>query len=500
MMTQRSVRFSLQNRYRFTEPDQNRLMADVDYKYLMLAERLEQGIVSGLYRPNDKLPSVRTLRREFGLSVSTILEAYRYLDDKGLVRVAEKSGYFVCPPRSVRQPIGPTAFGDTLPLQVQSVQVFDIIRRLYEESSGLGGTSFDVAVPGDHLLPVSRLKTLMNRTVNEESRRIFGYGAIRGLAELRQEIAKRSLRAGIQVQPDEICITAGCVEAIQLALRAVTQPGDVVAVESPCYYGFLEILEVLNLKIVEIPASPTDGIDLPQLATALQTYPIKAVLLCANFSNPTGAVMPDPNKAALLRLAAQYQVPLIEDDIYGDLFFGTHRPLAAKAFDTDGWCIYCSSFSKTLAPGYRIGWVVGGRFQAQIERLKYITNMTSPTHQQLVIARFLQSGAYERYLKTLRQQTGLQQRTVQEAIARFFPANTRLTTPLGGYVLWVQLPDSIDTMQLYKAAIAQKISFVPGQLFTCTRLYDSYLRLAYGTLNPKTAGQALQTLGRLCQS
>jgi DNA-binding transcriptional MocR family regulator len=305
------------------------------------------------------------------------------------------------------------------------------------------------------------------------------------------------LTAGCSVSPDHIVTTNGTFEAVYLSLKAVTKPGDTVAVESPTYYGLLEALEVLHLKALELPTHPREGMSLTHLEAALEKKQVAACALVSNFSNPLGSCMDDLKKKQLVELITQYQVPLIEDDIYGDLYFEGTRPKALKAFDREGLVLYCASYSKTLSPGMRIGWALPGRYQAKVEQLKWVINQTTAIAPQLAIAAFLANGGYDRHLRQLRHAYQSQMALITQAICTYFPAETKVTRPTGGQVLWVELPPGFDSVVLFQEALQQHISIAPGVVFSASGSYRNCFRLNCGLPWSAEIERAMQTLGYL---
>jgi DNA-binding transcriptional MocR family regulator len=299
------------------------------------------------------------------------------------------------------------------------------------------------------------------------------------------------------VGPDEIVVTSGAKEAVYLSIRAVTRPGDTIAVESPTYYALLEVVASLGLKVVEIASHPQRGIDLDHLDRALRARPIAALALVSNFSNPTGACMSDDDKRRLVDLLDAHDVPLVEDDVYGDLAFDGRRPRAIKAFDRRGSVLYCSSFSKTLSPGLRVGWAIPGRYQNELELLKLVVNQATAVGPQLAVAAFAESGGFDRHLRRVRGMYRTQMERTIDAVARHFPAATRMTRPRGGHVLWVQLPDGVDSLELYEAAGHHGIRIAPGPLFSASLGYRSFVRLNTGFPWSPATERKIETLGRL---
>lgn len=364
----------------------------------------------------DRIPSVRQLRSQLGVSVSTVLEAYRLLESEGLIEARPQSGYYVrssygLPP----EPSISTPDAIATPIGIGSL-ISEILAAACDPNMvPLGGIG-----PCPDLLPTLKLNLILAKLARHAGASSNYYDLPPGNEYLRRRIARRSLGWGGSLTTEEIVITCGCMEAINLCLKAVAKPGDAIAVESPMYYGFLQILESLGMKAVEIPTHPRDGISLEALEAAIQTQPIKACLLISNFSNPLGSCILESKKQQLVQMLTQYQIPLIEDDVFGELYFGSSRPKPAKAFDTEGTVLYCSSFSKDLAPGYRVGWTAPGRFKSQIERLKYSSTIANPTLPQLAVAEFLQNGGYDHHLRQLRKTYAAQVQRVSQAVSQFF--------------------------------------------------------------------------------
>lgn len=465
-------------------------------RYEQLAEWLATDIRNGRLAPGTRLPSIRSLTAQHGLSASTAFQAYYRLEEKGLVRAQERSGYFVTghPARTLAAP--QPAVVRRAPAAVDiSELVFSVLASMQDP----GIVPFGSAFPGPTLFPLDRLA----RSLARSSRRLQPADTVAGLppghAGLRQQIALRYLAMGMAQPAEELVVTNGALEALNLCLSAVTRPGDLVAIESPGFYASLQALERLQLKAVEIPVHADRGLDLDALAQALKRHPIKACWCMTSFQNPTGASMSEENKRALVALLARHQVPLIEDDVYGELYFGPRGPLPAKAFDTQGLVMHCSSFSKTLAPGYRIGWVAPGRFGERIERLKLMTTLSASLPAQMALADYLQHGGYDRHLRKLRHALEAQQAQMLQAIARHFPPRVRVSRPQGGYFVWLQFAEGFDTLRLHQRALAEGISLAPGPLFSARRGHRHGLRLNHGHPWEPRLEIALATLGALAR-
>jgi DNA-binding transcriptional MocR family regulator len=353
------------------------------------------------------------------------------------------------------------------------------------------------AIPSPDLLPTNQLHRVLASVARRWGALSVTYDFPPGNEALRRQIARRSLDWGCSVSMDEIVTTSGAMEALNLCLRAVAKPGDTIAIESPTYYGVLQAMESLGMKALEIPTHPRDGISLEALEFAIKRNRVKAILLVPNFNNPLGSCMPEQNKKQLVEMLARREIPLIEDDVYGDLYFGTTRPKVAKAFDKEGLVLLCSSFSKTLAPGYRVGWTAPGRFKVHVERLKFMTTLATATLPQMAIAEFLQNGGYDHYLRKIRKAFASQIQRVTLAINRYFPEGTRVTRPAGGFVLWVELPKSVNSLELHRKALEENISIAPGPIFSAKQRYQNFVRLSCGQPWSERLEHALITLGRL---
>jgi DNA-binding transcriptional MocR family regulator len=353
-------------------------------------------------------------------------------------------------------------------------------------------------MPNPELLPIEKLNRMLARETRRYPVQSVAYELPPGNLRLRQQIAQRLLGSSCTLSPDQIVITSGCVDAVVLALRALCKPGDAVAIETPVYFNFLQLIEDMGLKALEIPASPRGGISLEALEYALQHNrgQVKACIVISNFNNPLGGMMSDDDKQQLVELLERNQVPLIEDDIYGDLSFGDDRPTVAKAYDRSGNVILCSSFTKTLAPGYRVGWVAAGRYQGQLERGKMLSSVATASPPQLAMAEFLANGGYEHHLRSIRRTYARQVAQMGATIGRFFPTGTRVSRPKGGFVLWVAMPETIDSLKLYERAKQVGISIAPGHIFSIEGKYRNCIRLNAACWNPCVEA-AIETLGRL---
>ena len=463
--------------------------------YETLAAEIEELIAQGVLRPGEKLPSVRAQQERRGVSPSTVFQAYYQLEAQGVIQARPRSGYFVAARRVPPEPEVSRPDAASTAVDVSSL-VFQVL----DASRAPGMVPFGSAFPSPLLFPLEKL----GRSVSYSMRRIDPWSTVADLppgnAELRRQIALRYQLDGAPVAADDIIITNGALEALNLCLQAVARPGDTVLVESPSFYAALQSLERLELKAVEVATHPREGMDLGALAQALEQHKPKACWLMTSFQNPLGSLMPPEKKQALVALLTQHGVPLIEDDVYGELYFGAHRPALAKRYDSGGIVMHCSSFSKCLAPGFRVGWAAPGRYARAVERLKLTTSLAAAMPSQLALADYLGQGGYERHLRQLRGVLERQRDRMLDAISSHFPAGTRVTRPQGGYFLWVELPEGTDALALHAQALASGISIAPGPMFSAKRDYAHCIRLNYGHIWDASHASALATLGRLAHS
>jgi DNA-binding transcriptional MocR family regulator len=468
--------------------------SDQNHLYLRLSEMIEDQINKELLKIGDKLPSVRVMRKDHGVSVSTILQAYYHLESKGLIEARPQSGYYVrfTPKQFPAQPTKSQT--DFKPGGDSAVEIID---EVYQNISNTDKIVFSLGIPSLQLLPVSKL----NKAITEATRRLpfggIGYENVQGNIRLRNQIAKRSLTWEGNLTSDEIVTSTGCMDALSLALAAITEKGDTIVVESPCFFSILQLAESMGLKVIELPTDPNSGIDIEALHKTVTGKKIRAIILMSNFNNPLGCCIPDDNKKEIVQLIQKHNIPLIEDDIYGDIFFTKSRPKTCKSFDKSGLVLLCSSFSKTLAPGYRVGWVAPGIYIEKIRRLKLYREVSSTTLQQEAIASFLENGRYEHHLRKLRYILHVNCMQYLRTISEFFPKDTRISNPQGGLFLWVEFNKKTDTYHLFKKASVDDISIAPGRMFTLKNQFNNCMRLCYGLPWNERIEEALIRLGEI---
>lgn len=458
-----------------------------------VAEHVTGLVQAGTLRPGDRLPSVRRLGEQLGVSVTTVVAAYRRLEDARIIEARPRSGHYV---RAVLQG-APQPEKTATEARATPVTCRPLVLRILEQASRPDVVGLGAAVPSPSLFPAARIAAVLARTVREDPQGTLTYGAAQGEAALRIQVARRLLDAGCAAGPDEVVVTSGTQDAVHLALRAVTRPGDTVVVESPTYYGLLEAIGSLHLKALEVATDPRDGICLEDLDAVLSKRRVAACVLGPSYGNPLGHCMPDRAKRDLVDLARAHGVALIEDDVYGDLTHGASRPKALRAFDPEGRVLLCSSFSKTLASGYRVGWLVPGPLLDRVLLLKFSSTVAAPTPTQRALAAFLESGGFDRHLRGLRRLHRELVERMTGAVVEFFPEGTAVTRPQGGHLLWVALPEDVDSLELHERALADGVSIAPGPIFSPTQRYGSFVRLNCALPWTGRVEEAVRRLGRL---
>lgn len=462
--------------------------------YINLANKIISMIDNGVYKTGDKLPSLRSLEKTHHVSVGTVLQAFNYLMDKDLIHSKERSGYFV-----KHQSIKKLAVPESLPISLseQTVQIDKLLQKMHRKEDGRDFVSFANAMPDNRLLPFNGIKRAIQNTSRDLTASYLTLEQQNGNAALREQIAKRSFLWNGNLHPDQLLITNGANEALLCCLKAVTEPGDTVLVQDPCYYGIMQILECLDLRLATIPSHPETGIKFGDIKTITEKFQIKACLFVSNFNNPDGASIDKQTKMQLADFANNKQIPIIEDDLYGEIFFSGSRPDTIKTYDKNGWVMYCSSFTKTLVPGFRIGWCSPGRFIHEVSRIKWMHNGSTSNFSQQVVQQLLSSGTYDRHLHKYRLELHKNVLRTTKCIEQYFPEGTKISRPNGGLVLWIELPNFLNTLKLHDEAFNQGISYAPGELFSAKNDYDHYLRLNYCNIwEPKTEN-ALRKLGQL---
>ena len=466
--------------------------------YEKLADDIERSIRQGVYRDGERLPSVRQTSQQHRISVTTAIRAYLLLESRGLVTSKPQSGYFV----NFRNDEGERKTFELRPSKpIPISSPVDVSRLVLSTLRSIGvddAVPLGSPYPDPSLFPFDRI----NRYAYDAGRSSTRWGVTDALppgnAKLVRQIARRYLENGMAVDPNEIIITVGATEAINLCLQAVAKPGDVIAVESPTFYAMLHAIERMGMKAIEVSTHPEHGIDIEALAAIVASQPVAACMVMPNFQNPLGFQMPDERKRELVQFLTKENIPVIENGVYNELHFGSTHPSTLKSFDTKGLVLHCSSFSKSLTEAYRIGWALPGRYRDQVEKLKFLNTLTSPSIPQLAIAEFLERDGFEHHLRKVRKAYAQQANLMKAIVSRFFPEGTRMSNPAGGYVLWVELPPKVDAMRLYKLALDQGITIGPGYMFSVSETtYRNFIRLNYSSPWSSEIEQAVITVGKL---
>ena len=472
------------------------MVATPGFLYEHLADELGQAIERGALRGGDRLPSVRRLAQERRVSVATVLEAYLRLENAGVIEVRPKSGHFVrrrgattAEPRTPRACTTPSR-----------VSVGGAYTKILEAMRDPELMPFGCATIDPSYLPIAALNRIIAQMTREMTTLGARYEGAPGLLTLRRQIARRAVDAGVALTEDDLCTTIGATEGLSLALRAVARPGDVIAVESPAYFGVLQAIEGLGLRALEIPANPRTGLDVSAFEETIRSQPVRALMVAPTVSNPLGSIMPNDERERLVRITRRHDIPVIEDDVYGELVFDGSKPRPLRSYggpSEDNHVLLVSSVSKTLAPGYRVGWIAGGRWHDQIVRLKYGQSLACPTLLGMAVAEFLASGGYERHLRRLRAAVAGNVERYREAIVAQFPDGTRVSQPRGGFVLWVELPQGIDALVLHEQALRKRIVVAPGPLFSARQRFANFIRISAGTPWSERTADGIKTLARL---
>ncbi len=467
-------------------------MDDEGLRYEQVASHIRDQVRRGVLRPGERIPSVRNLSRRLGVSISTVVQGYGLLQDERLIEPRPQSGFYVRAP--VRRPPAPAmSRPEAYPVPVT---VSEVALQVVQAYRSPGVIQMGTALPRTDFPAVNQLHRILARLARRADPRLRDYDMPPGNDALRLQIARRAVDAGVACSPEDIVVTNGCQEALVLCLRAVAEAGDTVAIESPAFFGTLQAIESLGLKALEIPTDPRYGISLDALRLALEQWPLKALLLTPNFSNPLGYCMSDTRKGELVALLESAGVPLIEDDVYADLNYEGNRPRAAKAWDRSAQVLLCSSLSKTLDPGLRIGWAIPGRYRDKVVHLKLVSSMASATLPAYAAAEYLESGGHDRHLRTLRKVYRERRDRFLELAHRMLPEGCRITSPEGGFIAWIELPAGTDAMQLYHRAMQSGLSIAPGPLFSSSGKYRSFIRLNFGQVGYEAMAKGFSILGK----
>lgn len=473
------------------------IISKEEFLYTQIADRLENQIENNILKTGDKLLSLRALSKEQGISISTAFKAYIELENKGFIEARPKSGYFVRYNATKLSKVSGTPKTES---SFENTGVDEMLRMVQQTLSQKGIVKLSRATPSAELIPSAKLSKAMMEAIRKSPASCTEYEEIQGNITLRKQIAKYAFNWNGSITENDVITTQGCMEALVFCLKAVTEPGDTVAIESPTYFGIFNVMKSLGLKVLEIPTDPEQGADLEYLEKAIEKISVKACLFVPNFSNPVGSLMPDHRKKQLVALLAKHQIPLIEDDIYGEMYFGKTRPKTCKSFDKEGLVMLCSSVSKTLAPGYRVGWCIPGRFLDQILSIKLTHSVSSATPTQVAIGLFFETGRYDLHMRKLRKALHTQCLRYIQAISEYFPADTKVSRPQGGYVLWIEMNAKVNAFDLFQRAMKENVSIAPGQIFSTDARFTHYIRISFGAPYSAVIDESLGKLGKLIKS
>lgn len=467
---------------------------ELTYRYEIIMNFITDLIHKGTLRAGMRAPSLREMATQHKVSITTVQQAYRLLEDRAVLEARPKSGFFVTQYSQVflDKPALSTPPNEVVNVEI-SDRIFDLITYINDPKL----VPLGCAIPSTEILASSQLDRFLARNARVKGKQHNVYSEPRGYIDLRVEISRRAMRWGQSLSPDDIGITCGCTEALYIALRTVTNPGDVVAIESPTYFGLLLVLESLGLKTLELPTDASDGIEIEALATALKSKSIKTCLFASSFNNPLGCTMSEDKKKAVLDLMIQHDVTLIEDDIYGDIHFGSERPKPFIALNEQADVIYCSSFSKTIAPGYRIGWIATSKHMQKVLKEKFAITLCTPVLLQAALADFLKSGGYDSHLRRIRRSFTDNIDRMTRSINLHFPKDTLISRPSGGFVLWLELSADVDSRQIFTQALQEGICIAPGDMFSTSDNYKNFIRLSCGYSWNEKFEKSIKTLSEL---
>ncbi|MEM9101178.1 MAG: PLP-dependent aminotransferase family protein [Pseudomonadota bacterium] len=463
--------------------------------YQQVAQSIAEQIHQHIFEFGDKLPSLRQQSRKMQVSIATVQQAYNLLEDWGLIEVKPQSGFFVKLANSAPVELA-EEWAEELTAPTD-ISVSELATSLFKQSSRTDCINLATAYPHESFLPIAKIRKIINQLNREQLGLMMRAEFAPGLLALRKQIARRMNDQGCQSSPETLVITNGCQEAISLSLRAVAKPGDTIAIESPTFVGILQVIEALGMKALEIPTHHREGISLTALEMALDQWPVKALVIVPSFNNPLGSCLPLEKRKALMSILQARDLPVIEDGLYDDLAHNGESVVPLKSFDSKGQVLYCSSISKSISPGLRIGWVCTGRYQKSVAFLKSFTSVGESTMDSQIVAEFLAGGQYTRHIKTIQQAFANQVQLFRGAIRHYFPPQTRISEPAGGYILWIGLPEPVDAEILYRNALDEGIFIVPGRLFSAHSKHHNFIRINCAVPWNDTTRNAIRRLGEM---
>ena len=475
-----------------------RIRKKSQFAYQKIVDDISNQILKGTLKPGDKLPPIRKLSKDLGVSVNTVLSSYLKLENIGLIEAKPQSGYYV---RSRAEKILPEVEILTLETAIKTYKSDELVSNVHELAQIPEIVSLGAGVPSTDMLPAKKINRIVGSIIHNSETAGLLYEFPPGYYKLRREIAKRSITWGGKISPDEVIITSGATEAIVLALKAVAKPGDTIVTESPSFYLLFQLIKDLGMNILEVPTHPRDGIEINALKKVLKSHNVSACVIYPTVNNPLGSIMSEERKKELYDLLSNKDIPLIEGDVWGELHFEHHRPKPIKALDDKGLVLYFSSVTKVGLPGYRIGWICPGRYYKKVKDLKYMYSVATSALPQIAVSEFMKSGGYEKSIKSLRDVYSSRLSVLSQYVSEFFPEGTKISRPKGGAFLWVEMPKTVNSIKLHELAFKKNISVNPGQLFSTTENFSNYIRLSAAcSWSSRVIEDAIRTLGDICRN
>lgn len=465
-----------------------------DFLYQQVVDFIDKQQNVGALKPGDKLPSLRKLSKQFEISVPTVKQAYIELERQGRICARPQSGYYLKAKMARTLMPRPSHWKGSSPVEINNRS---LIEQVYEAVHLPDTVALGISNPVCTHPPDKALARVMRSVLSKVSEKAVSYGPNNGDPKLRMQLAFRYQEQGIAIDYNDIVITNGAQEALSIALQCVAKKGDVIAVESPCYFGLIELIESLDMKALEVYTCTEDGVELSELEKTLEQHKVDVCLFSTAINNPLGSMMTDQQRKGLVSLLEKHDIPLIEDDVYGDLYFEGTRPKPAQLYSEKGMVLTCSSFSKTAAPGYRIGWLVAGKYEEQAKRIKRAQSCSTSMLQQWTMTEYLLSGDYDRHLNVLRKKLIYNCERMRALVAEHFPSEVCISQPKGGSVLWVRCRSHVDTSRFFQQAISEGVSFAPGEVFSLSGKYKNYMRISYGVQWCERVEKAIQSLGKM---
>ncbi len=462
------------------------------FKYETIFNRLKTQIENGLFNPNQRFYSIRYLMESETISLATANRVFQELESERLIYSQSRSGYFVS--EDIQGEALQVTLASNLPDQKVSHLNFPT------NSQQKKKISFESAVLDEAFTPKSLLNRILVSISKSENLAHARLIPPPGLTDLRRGIARLMQTRGVVCRPDDVLITAGDGAAFELALRAVTNPGDSVAIESPTYFGILQAIEKVGLNAIEILTDPHNGICLNDLRDVVHKNRIACVFLNPTLHNPLGFTMSNENRRLLMNFLNMKKIVLIEDDVFYDLYDEKNQLRPIKSFDEKGIVIYCSSFSKVISPGYRIGWCLPGIFYKKIEYQMLNSNLSHSSLPQIILSEFLKKGYYDKHIKILKKRLSNYSSVIFMLVIKNFPSGTRVSRPAGGYIFWIELPTILDTNKICAAALTKGISITPGQIFSASSIGSTTFRICLGCPLTRDVISAIECLGSICKS